>query len=481
MIRLRRWSALAVVLLLTPAALGQEKGKWYVDRTLTVTPQAAPVPLFAYRLLPSSSELKEGNAVPIYDRLVHEQSDAARKYWAEAPVPWNKMPVDKIPLGEADKFLKRWGKTLQQLEYGARRRSADWNYTVEQDDILGMLLPDAQTMRSYVPMLILQVRVALARADFKAAAHHLETCFAISRQMAEGPSFVNGLVGVALASQFADPVADFIEQPDAPNLYWAMTALPRPLIELRKEAEFDHGVLEMTFRELKDLDRERTAEQWDATWRKVRAGIKRIGPITMEGKPPKYPDWFPKDFDPDQPAADSPELSAARDYVVRTRKLSADKVQALPAGQVLLMYVVGIYSGYRDELFAGAYLPFLEGKKQAELAFQRLVAAPISTGTLLGRMLLPGIHKVFRANNRLERHLAALRVVEALRMYAAAHDGRLPEKLSDITEVPVPENAGTGQPFEYHLDGDTGILVSQVPGETDSMQGIRYRISVRKK
>ncbi len=56
------------------------------------------MPALKYRLLPLNSELKEGNAVPIYLRLVHEQNDATRKYWTETPKPWNGMPVDKIPL-----------------------------------------------------------------------------------------------------------------------------------------------------------------------------------------------------------------------------------------------------------------------------------------------------------------------------------------------------------------------------------------------
>ena len=41
-----------------------------------------------------SWELKEGNAVPIYLRLVHEQSDAARKAWTETPQAWNALPID---------------------------------------------------------------------------------------------------------------------------------------------------------------------------------------------------------------------------------------------------------------------------------------------------------------------------------------------------------------------------------------------------
>jgi hypothetical protein len=480
MIRLRTWSALAVMLLLAPSVRSQEKRQWYVDRTLTVTPQGAPVPSFAYRLLPLSSDLKLGNAVPIYDRLVHEQSDASRKYWAEAPVPWNQAPIDKIPLDEAEKFLKRFRNTLQQLEFGARRRSADWSYTVDQDDVIGLLLPDAQSMRTYVPMLTLQVRVALAKGDFKTAAHHLETCFAVSRHLAEGPTFINGLVGVALGSQFASPVADFIEQPGAPNLYWALTALPRPLINFRNEAEWEYHVLEMVFRDLGDLDRERSPEQWETIWRRIRAGIHNLAPLATEGKPNKYLDWFPKDFDPNQPAAESPELAAARAYVAHVKKLPADKVQAMPPAQVLVLHVAGTYSVYRDELFQCAYLPFMQGRRSATATLARLKSAPLSTGTLLARLLLPGMDRVFWANNRLERHLAALRAVEALRIYAAAHDGKLPEKLSDVTEVPVPENPGTGQAFEYHLEGDTATLVSQVPGETDPMHGIRYRVKIRR-
>jgi hypothetical protein len=145
-----------------------------------------------------------------------------------------------------------------------------------------------------------------------------------------------------------------------------------------------------------------------------------------------------------------------------------------------VLHVVGTYSVYRDELFQSAYLGFAQGKRSAKATFERLKSAPLSTGTLLARLLLPSIDKVFWGNNRLERHLAALRAVEALRIYAAAHDGKLPEKLSDITEVPVPGNPGTGQAFEYHLEGDSATLVSQVPGETDSMHGIRYRVKIRK-
>jgi hypothetical protein len=54
--------------------------------------------------------------------------------------------------------------------------------------------------------------------------------------------------------------------------------------------------------------------------------------------------------------------------------------------------------------------------------------------------------------------LAALTAVEALRTYAAAHDGKLPEQLSDVTETPVPDNPATGWPFEYHVESGMATL-----------------------
>src|SRR5262245_33496938 len=120
MTRPRRWFALIPAVLLAPALWAEDKpaSPWAVDRSLTVSPQAAPVPALRYRLLPLSSELKEGNAVPIYLRLDHAQTDAARKYLTEAPTAWNQMPVDQVPLDEARKFLRDRRYMLQQFDLG---------------------------------------------------------------------------------------------------------------------------------------------------------------------------------------------------------------------------------------------------------------------------------------------------------------------------------------------------------------------------
>jgi hypothetical protein len=476
MIRLRHWSALILPVLLAPALQAQDKptSPWAIDRSLSVSPQSAPVLALKYRLLPLNSELKEGNAVPIYLRLVHEQNDATRKYWTETPKPWNGMPVDKIPLDEARRFLQDHRRQLQQFDLGARRRTAEWNYTLDEGNFIAINMPDTQQMRNYAPMLILQARVAIAEGDFARAAHHLETGFAISRHVGEGPFLVNSLVAIALASQFAGTVADFVERPGAPNLYWALTALPRPLIDLRRAHDLEFRFVQSVFPEL--YGRELTPEQWDGVLRRIRSEFHGLWSI---GNPPKLPDWVPKDSAPEDPASKSPDLPAALNFVARTNGLSADKVGAMSPAQVLLLYIVGTCREDWDDFYRAAYLPYPQARPFFEAADKRLREAPHTEGHAVSRSLIADLNKVMSRQTALERALAAQRVIEALRMHAAVHNGKLPDKLDDVTEVPIPNDPGTDRPFEYSRDGDTATLVSLVPGDPVHNNGLRYRVTIR--
>ena len=71
------------------------------------------------------------------------------------------------------------------------------------------------------------------------------------------------------------------------------------------------------------------------------------------------------------------------------------------------------------------------------------------------RDLLPNIEKLRAEEAELERQVALLRYVEALRLYAAAHDGKLPAKPADIS-LPLPLDPVTGKPFDYSRRRDDG-------------------------
>jgi hypothetical protein len=94
---------------------------------------------------------------------------------------------------------------------------------------------------------------------------------------------------------------------------------------------------------------------------------------------------------------------------------------------------------------------------------------------------LPDIIKLRRTEGQLEQQIALLRLVEALRLYAAEHDGKLPAQLADIT-VPLPVDPVTGKPFTYTLEGTTAhICGSPISGENSRTKNKpHYSVTVKK-
>jgi hypothetical protein len=477
------WGLLSALRGQAPPATEKKDGdkpaeKWLDDRSLAVTPMAQPVPAFKYRLYPSTLERKEGNAAPIYARLAHERGEAKTKQLQELPQKWNKLPLEQLPLEEVKKFLDSQKYNLKQLELGARRKTADWSYTLDAGDPIGLLLPDMQDLRRQAPLLVLKARVEIAEHRYGDALHTLETGFALSQQLSEAPFLISGLVGIALGHMFTDCLLELIERPDSPNVYWALTILPRPLVDLRKGHEFEYEMLELQFPDLAELDRTHTAQEWDAAFSRVLTSVRTEFQRLTEGsknvKPPK-PGNAPGD-----PASKSPDLPAARKYLAEVVGMSASRIDAMSPAELLLRYMRHIYRELRDEQFKSAYVPFAQSRRLVQEAEARLKSAPDTEGAEIAKMLLPAIPKVQLAQARLERRVAALRTIEALRLHTAAHGGQLPDKLDEVTIVPVPNDPGTGQPFEYQRDGQTMTLISRIPGTALQTTGLRYRVTIRK-
>ena len=83
-------------------------------------------------------------------------------------------------------------------------------------------------------LLTLRIRYELAEGRPDKAARTLQIGFAMARHVAEEPTLISALVGMAFAGLMENRLEEFVQQPDAPNLYWSLTDLPRPFIDLRK-------------------------------------------------------------------------------------------------------------------------------------------------------------------------------------------------------------------------------------------------------
>ncbi len=152
--------------------------------------------------------------------------------------------------------------------------------------------------------------------------------------------------------------------------------------------------------------------------------------------------------------------SKAKRYLIEQGHIAAE-VEAMPVAQVVLLYSVRIYNEIIDDQFKWFFLPASEagnGPEQAQLPRWEIAKREIIP---FARLLLPAISSAKGAETRCQWNIAMLRIFEAMRLYAATHDGRWPDRLSDITEVPIPLNPCDGKPFLYQRQGNKAVLTSQ--------------------
>ena len=100
---------------------------------------------------------------------------------------------------------------------------------------------------------------------------------------------------------------------------------------------------------------------------------------------------------------------------------------------------------------------------------------------LFADALLPFTKTILNAQGRLDQRIALLRHVEALRLHAAEHGGKLPASLSEVA-VPLPDDPFTGKPFRYELIGSTAHIRGTPPAglEKEPVFNIHYELSLQK-
>ena len=72
-----------------------------------------------------------------------------------------------------------------------------------------------------------------------------------------------------------------------------------------------------------------------------------------------------------------------------------------------------------------------------------------------------------------------LRIVEAVRDYAARHDGNPPASLEEIKDLPVPTDPVRNQPFRYEVNGKT-VTIEAPSYDEYPIHGQRYEMTIVK-
>jgi hypothetical protein len=422
-------------------------------KKLTVAPAAPPSPALKYKLLPELRDMTPGNAALFYQRA-HSPD-----WWAilskqktlegEKLDSWLELPLDKLPRQET-RFLENFGG-LRETDLAARHEYCYWDLTDRvKSEGIGLILPDYQAFRVYGGLLAVRSRLEMADGKFDQSIYTLETGFKLSRDVANAPTYIQALVGIAIAQHMAGRVEDLIERPGAPNLYWALTTLPEPFIDLRLPSQGERLFLDSTFPELKTVEN----TVWDS--RQQQSFMDRLGQLTelIRGWGFHKSDLEVKFASVLMVAKSYPE---AKQFLL-ARGRPAAQVDAMPAMQVCLIYWLHNYQQLQDDYDKWIALPYWQARAGLQKASQDIRAAAARFERFPFLDLLPAIGKIYEARAQLDRRLAALRCIEAVRCYAAAHDGKPPRVLSDITEVPVPIDPTTAQNFDYNVSGNIVTL-----------------------
>ena len=284
---------------------------------MTLHPSKTTESATKYQLLPKDEELIDSDAAPLYEKAI---ASLPAELDTNQINQWRKTPPDQLPQQQVQKILEQFNPSLQLLEQAAKCKRCEWT-----EDLLQKL----SQYRDAGLVLSLQIHFEIARGQYDNAIDNMRTEYALAKNISKEPMVISGLVAVAIVALVSGQIEYFVQEPDAPNLYNALNALPRPLIDLSKALEIEEPNT-----------------------------VKKINLIT----------------------------------------------------------------------------------------------------------------------NRMERHIAALKCIEALRLYAGTHNGKFPDKLSDITEIRTPEDPVTKKPFSYTRTGSEAVL--ELEG-TEGRDAIRYEITFK--
>lgn len=449
---------------------------------ITLHPTASPVPLSKMNLYPEYADQIPGNRVQGLLKVFAEQDNFFRRVNSEEWQKWLSMPLAELPTDIREKeavasgieYDTKYTRFLGYLDKGARFATIEWNEYFElRNEGFHMLLPEVQKMRSLASVAKLRLRGEIKNGEFPKAATTVKTLFGLGQALEQHPTLIGELVGVAIDTIAMTGLEEMVAQPGCPNIYWALSDLPRPLISLRRGIGGERMFLLSSFQKYLTADRAwteaETRQFLDDLSEILQFENQRGGgvmPKMLRGARVRYAVL----------ASDSERMKTARARLIEDGR-SAEGVKAMTDLQIAVLDDFHRYEILRDEYFKAMNLPYAEGKAEMEKA-EALVRERKTKGDIIGPALLPAVWKIKQAQLRLDQRVQYLRTIEAIRLYAHSHKGELPAKLADLG-IPLPLDPVTGKTFEYSIADGIATLSGGNPSGLPQTNRV-YKLTVKK-
>lgn len=441
--------------------------------TLTLHPMAPPRPALKYTLLPMPVDRTPGNAAALYYQAALNSADSRIRPTTQQSDPVYDavfVPLEKLPRAEAAEWLKRQAAALALVDLAATRDDCRWEVPWREQGF-ATTLPQFQELRSLSMVLALRFRTELADRRFDQAARTLQSGFGMVRATRNGDFLVESLVGVGVGAIFCDRLREWSGAPGAPNLYWALADLPRPMVSLQRGMEVER---DLALRVLPTLAKVRNGGLTAEDGEKLRDEVL----MAMSGS------LYERQPTPAERVGVGLLMTAsamrAKVYLLECGRATRE-VQEMEPAQALGLFWLETYERWFDELSKWDQLPYwlaCEGAQRSYKAYLETAAhEPLQGMINPALMFMASLDQAHTVAARLDRELAMFQCIEALRAYAAAHGGKLPGRLEDMTDTPAPRDPMTNKPFEYRANGNSAVLDSKPVG-TGTRSHKRYEITM---
>ena len=320
---------------------------------LTLHAVATTQPSVQFKLLPELIEQTPGNAATLYlmafklGPQAKEASDAMNRLDDYLDAPAEQLPRDK-----AAELLSPFSARLRMADLAAHRSEAQWDSSLREEGFAA-LLPYLNDARGLNNLWSLQARLQILNNDWRAAARTIADGFSLAGQINQQPVLIDGLVAAGITqANLSRSVQDWITHGDSPNLYWSLSGLPQPFIDIHQIAQWEKATIYYTFPALKDASFDGNPDRWH----EFLLQLSRLKSSDLSVSP--------RTFKTELQTA----LLAAMAYPRAQKYLlsigrTRDQIDAMSVDQTVGIYFAEEYRRRSDEEWKAWELPFWEGGK----------------------------------------------------------------------------------------------------------------------